>query len=202
MTMNGIDKITCRIEADTLAEIEAARAEALRKRDEITAANQRLAQEKYQQLMREGSRDIQLQSQRLAGAAALEAKKTVLAMKQQVVTSVLEEAAIRICSLPDPDYTAFLVKLAADASFTGQEEIILNAKDKNTVGKAVVKGANELLKKRGILPKLTLSDTAGDFKGGLLVKQGDIVVNCCVETLIETNRDKLASQVAEILFSD
>lgn len=200
--MNGINKITDRIEAETRAEIEAARAEALQKRDEIAAASEKLAQEKYRALIGEGAKEAELQGQRLAGAAALESKKNILAMKQEAVSKVLDEAVNRICDLPGEEYADFLARLAGNSALTGEEEIILNARDSGAIGKAVVKGANEILKKRGIMPKLTLSGTVGDFKGGLLVKQGDIVVNCRVETLIEMNRDKLASQVAEILFSD
>ena len=38
-----------------------------------------------------------------------------------------------------------LAKLAANASVTGDEEIVLNAKDKAAVGDAVVKAANAAL---------------------------------------------------------
>ena len=200
--MNGINKITDRIAAEASAEIEAMHAEALQKCKEIGEACDKQAQEKYRKLMDEGRKDAELQGQRLAGAAVLESKKNVLAMKQGAVSKILDMAADRICNLPEDEYIAFLTKLASEAAVTGEEEIILNERDRAAVGKAVVKSANESLKKRGIQPKLSLSDTVGDFKGGLVVKQGDVVVNCCVETMIEMSRDKLASQVAEILFSE
>lgn len=200
--MNGINKITDRIAAEASAEIEAMHAETLQKCKEIGEACDKQAQEKYRKLMDEGRKDAELQGQRLAGAAVLESKKNVLAMKQGAVSKILDMAADRICNLPEDEYVAFLAKLASGAAVTGEEEIILNDKDRSAVGKAVVKAANDSLKKRGIQPKFSLSDTVGDFKGGLVVKQGDIVVNCCVETMIEMSRDRLASQVAEILFSE
>lgn len=200
--MNGINKITDRIAAEAGAEIEAMHAEALQKCKEIGEACDNQAQEKYRKLMDEGRRDAELQGQRLAGAAVLESKKNVLAMKQEAVSKILDLAADRICSLPEDEYVAFLTKLASGAAITGEEEIILNARDRAAVGKAVVKSANDSIKKRGLQPKLSLSEAAGDFKGGLMVKQGDIVVNCSVETMIEMSRDKLASQIAEILFSE
>ena len=200
--MNGINKITDRIAAEAREEIAALQAETQEKCREIKASYDQQAQDKYWRILREGSKDGELQAKRLSGAAALEAKKSILAMKQEAVTKVLEEAVERICNLPEAEYTAFLSKLAGEAAFTGMEEVIFNARDKAGCSKAVVKGANEILKKRGLAAKLTVSDTVGDFRGGLMVKQGDIEVNCCVETLVELSREKLASQIAEILFAD
>lgn len=200
--MNGIDKITVRIAAEAQADIEAAHGEALEKCRELAAQYDKQAQDRYWKLVSEGAADAELQGQRLSGAAALEAKKNVLTMKQEAVSKVLDEAIDRICGLPVEEYTDFLAKLAGSAAFTGTEEVIFNSRDKASVGKAAVKGANEILKKRGLQPKLTVSDKTGDFKGGLMVKQGDIEVNCCVETLVELSRERLASQIAEILFAD
>lgn len=200
--MNGINKITDRIAAEAQEEIAAIQTEAREKCREIKESYDKQAQDEYWRLLKEGAKDGELQAKRLSGAAVLEAKKSILSMKQEAVTKILEEAADRICSLPDAEYIAFLSRLAGEAAFTGTEEIIFNARDKAAFSKQVVKGANEILKKRGLMPKLTVSQETGDFKGGLMVKQGDIEVNCCVETLIEMNRDKLASQIAEILFAE
>ncbi|NLV86665.1 MAG: V-type ATP synthase subunit E, partial [Clostridiales bacterium] len=62
--------------------------------------------------------------------------------------------------------------------------------------------ANDILKKRGMQPALTVSEDTGSFTGGLIVRQGDIEVNCSVSKLIELSRDSLAGPIAEILFSD
>lgn len=200
--MNGINKITDRIMAEAQEEIAALRTETQGKCREIREDFDKQAQDEYWRILKDGAKDGELQAKRLSGAAVLESKKAILSMKQEAVTKVLDEAVVRICNLPEAEYTAFLAKLAGEAAFTGTEEVIFNARDKAGCAKAVIKGANEILKKRGLTAKLTVSDITGDFKGGLMVKQGDIEVNCCVETLVEMNRDKLASQIAEILFAD
>ena len=48
-------------------------------------------------------------------------------------------------ALPQEKYIALLAKLASQASSTGDEEIVLNARDKAEIGAAVVKAANALL---------------------------------------------------------
>lgn len=201
--MNGINKITDRIAAESRGEIDAIRAEAEQKCRTIANAYEKRAREEHDKLMLEGASDRELQEKRLAGAAVMEAKKTILAMKQSAVDKVLDASIESICDLPFDQYTAFLAKLTAEAAFTGTEEVIFNRRDiKSGAAKAVVAGANDMLKKRKMQPKLTVSSAAGDFRGGVIVKQGDIEVNCCIEKIVETNRENLASDVASVLFPE
>ena len=91
---------------------------------------------------------------------------------------------------------ALLAKLAAQASVSGDEEIILNARDKAAVGAAVVEKANALLP----AGKLSLSAATGDFAGGLILKRGSIEANCTIELLVELCRGDMSAQLAKVLF--
>ena len=177
-------------------------AETANKCREIKDAYNSRAQEEYWKLIREGAKECEAYGQRLAGAAELEAKKSILAMKQETVARVFDKAIERLCNMPEKEYIDFLAKQAGESASTGLEELVFNARDKAACAKAVTKAANEILKKRGLLPKLTISEKTGDFRGGLVVKQGDIEVNCTVEKLMEISRNDLASQVAAVLFAD
>ena len=200
--MDGINKITERIAAETREEIAAMQSETAEKCRGIKEAYNNTAQEEYWNLIRQGTKEVELQVSRLTSTAAMEAKKSILAMKQEAVTHVFEETVSRLCSMPEEQYVNFLSKQAALAASTGLEEIVFNAKDKAGCARSVTKAANELLKKRGLLPKLTVSELTGSFKGGLMVKQGDIEVNCTVEKLVELSKGELASTVAEVLFAE
>ena len=74
------------------------------------------------------------------------------------------------------------------------------AKDRAACGAKAVKAANELIAKRGLDGCLTLSDETRPMTGGLILKQGDIEVNCTVDTLLDLSRSELAARVAEVLF--
>ncbi|MEG1316524.1 MAG: V-type ATP synthase subunit E family protein [Oscillospiraceae bacterium] len=200
--MDGINKITDRIAAETREEISALQAETAEKCRVIKEEYDKIAQEEYTKLLRAGVTECELQVQRLGSTAAMEAKKTVLAMKQNAVGQVFDVAIDRISDLPTEQYTSFLARLASTAASNGTEEIIFNERDKATCAKAVTKEANDLLKQRGLLPKLTISEITGTFKGGLMLKQGNIEVNCCVEKLVELSRSELSSQIADVLFTD
>ena len=198
--MNGIEKITARIRADAEAECAAIRAESEARCAEIRAENERLAQEQYWKLVREGVKDTEQRVQRMGRTARLEARKGVLTMKQESVSKAFDRAKAKLTELPEADYVAFLAREAAEASITGQEEVILSKKDRAAVGAKVVKAANEQLSKKGVAGVLTLSADTREMTGGLILKQGDIEVNCTVDTLLELSRGELAARVAEVLF--
>ena len=198
--MKGIDKITSRILADAEAECAAVKAESDKHCGEIKAEAEKKAQDEYWRLVREGVRDTEQRVQRMDRTARLEARKSVLNMKQDAVTKAFELARDKIAELPERDYVGFLARQAAEAAITGQEEVIFCERDRAAVGAKAVKAANELLAKRGLDGCLTLSDETRPMTGGLILKQGDIEVNCTVDTLLDLSRSELAARVAEVLF--
>jgi V/A-type H+-transporting ATPase subunit E len=200
--MNGIEKITARISADAEEEIRAVREGSASRCSELKAEYEKKAQEEYWALVRVGVKEAEQRVQRLSRTAKLEMKKSMLSMKQEMVSKAFELARERIVGLPEPDYVAFLARQASQAAVSGQEEILLNEGDRTRCGQKVVKAANELLGKRGIRPALTLGDSVRPVFGGLILKQGDIEVNCTVDTLLELSRVELAAQVAEVLFPE
>ena len=198
--MKGIDKITSRIIADAEAECAAVKKESDERVAAIREENERRAQEEYLRLVREGVKDTEQRVQRLDRTARLEAKKSILNMKQEAVSRAFELAKDKIAELPERDYIGFLAREAAGAAITGQEEVIFCERDRAAVGAKAVRAANELLAARGMPATLTLADATREMAGGLMLKQGDIEVNCTVDTLLDLARGELAARVAEVLF--
>ena len=198
--MKGIDKITSRILADAEAECAVVKKESDERCAAIRAENEKKAQDEYLRLVREGVKDTEQRVQRMDRTARLEAKKSILGMKQETVSRAFDLARERIAELPERDYIAFLAREAAEAAITGQEEVIFCERDRKSVGAKAVKAANELLSARGVPGTLTLSDDTREMSGGLMLKQGGIDVNCTVDTLLDLSRGELAAQVAQVLF--
>lgn len=198
--MTGIEKITARIRADAEAECAALRAAGEAQAAEIRAAGEEKARERYLALVREGVRDTEQRVQRMARTASLEARKSVLSLKQESVSRAFTKARDMIGSLPEADYVAFLARSAADAAITGQEELIFSPEDKARVGAKVARAANARLTAEGREGHLCVSEDTRAMSGGLILKQGDIEVNCTVDTLLELSRGELAARVAEVLF--
>lgn len=199
--MNGIDKITAKLEAEALSEADAIKAQAASECDEIKKEYEKKGQEEYAKRIQSGTKLCEDRVQRMASTADMEARKAILAFKQEMVSDAFEKAKALICGMPRDKYIVFLAGQAAKAAVNGTEELVFNAADKAAVGADAAKAANAMLKDRGIIGKLTVSDDTADIPGGLIVRQGDIEVNCSVDTLVQLYRNELASQVAEILFT-
>lgn len=199
--MNGIEKIAARIEADAKAEIDALCAETEATCAAITAEYEAKAQEAYAQRMKKGEAECETRVQRLGATADMEARKAILAFKQEMVSEAFTKAVEKLVNLPKDEYIAFLGALAAQASDNGMEELVFNAADRKEVGEAAAKQANSILKAKGVEARLTVSAEEADIPGGFILRHGDIEVNCAADTLVALYRDKLASQVAGILFA-
>jgi V/A-type H+-transporting ATPase subunit E len=134
-----------------------------------------------------------------------------------------------LCSLPDAELIKLLTALAVEASATGKEALIFSVKDRARIGKQVVMAANEELAKRvspelpgaltesragAVLGKvvtataarmagtaqLTLSEKTRPMRGGFIMADDEVEINCTFETLVRLQREKLEREVANVLF--
>ncbi len=198
--MNGIDRITDRIEADAREQAKAIIAEAEAKCAEIRKENEKKAQERYLELIRNGTKDCESGLERRKSAAEMDAKKSVLALKQDCVAEAFDMAKRRLADMPEDSYVGFLASLAASAAADGSGEIVLSARDKERCGKAVLERANAALAAKGLTPALTLAADSREISGGLILRQGGVEVNCSIEALVEALKGPMTADVARTLF--
>ncbi len=226
--MEGIEKITAKIAQDAQAEIEKLIAEAEEKVQSIQATAQAQAQEEAGDIVEKGRAAASERLERLSSAAQMERRKLELASKQEVLGEAFDLALNKLCTLPEKEYIELLTKLALEASTSGKEQLIFSQKDRARVGKQVVMAANEaLLKERApslppevtksrvgsLMDKLvhnttaivtgaglTLSEQTRDIKGGFVMVDGDVEINCAFETLVRLQREQIEKKVADVLF--
>ena len=195
--MNGIEKITGRINDDAQREIDAIAAQAKSEADAITARYEAQAEKEAAEILARGKANADERVERLASVAELEAKKMTLAAKQEVLDRAFDKALQDLTQLSEEKYVALLAALAVKAANSGSEKIILSPADRSRYGVKVAEMANSALGKQG---KLTLSEETRDIKGGLLLSDGDVEVNCAFETLVRLTRNQIAGDVAKVLF--
>ena len=227
--MDGIEKITARIHADLERDVAELKAEAQQQSDAILADARAQAQQQSDAILTRGRKAAEERQERLESAAKMERRKLTLAAKQEVLGEAFDEALNRLCALPDEEYINLLTALALKASTTGKEKLIFSQKDRSRVGKQVVVAANEALVKQrapelpsevtkskvgALLGKvvgsttalvtgtgmLTLSEETRNIKGGFIMADGAVELNCTFETLVRLQREKLEKEVAQILF--
>ena len=227
--MNGIEKITQRIDQDAQSEIDKILGDARAQAAEILARYEAQAQKESEDIVARGEKNAAERQDRLASVAQMEAKKLTLATKQEMLDKAFDLALDRLVSLPDEEYVALLADLAARAATTGREQLIFSQKDRARIGKQVVAAANEKLAKAvapelpdalaeskagAILDKvvsgasaflagtgmLTLSEETRPLRGGFILSDGDVEVNCAFETLVRLERGEISGEVAKALF--
>lgn len=228
--MDGIEKITARILDDARREADEIAAQAQAKAGEITAQYAGQAQQETETILTRGEKVAAERLERLESAAGMERRKMLLAAKQQVLAEAFEQALDDLCALPEQEYINLLAALAVKAARSGKEQLIFSVSDRARVGKQVVMAANELLVKDAApgLPDsfgeskvgafldkmvrntaamvtgagmLTLSEQTRNIRGGFIMSDGDVEVNCAFETLVRMQRETLEKEVADILFA-
>ena len=227
--MEGIEKITAKIAQDAQAEIAALNAETEEKVKALLTNAEHQAQQEANEIVEKGRMAASERLERLQSAAKMERRKLELASKQEVLGEAFDLALEKLCALPEQEYVALLTRLALEASSSGRERLIFSPKDRNKVGKQVVMAANEALVKErapslpdevtkskvgAIVDKLvhnttavvtgagmlTLSEETRDIRGGFIMVDGDVEINCAFETLVRLQREQMEKKVADALF--
>lgn len=228
--MDGIEKITARIQADAQKQLGEQNAQIQAQVEAIQSEAKAKAEKEREELLARGRKAADERLERLKSAAQMERRKLELAAKQEVVSQAFDKALDNLCSLPDEEYVALLTKLVLKAVRTGREQLIFSQKDRNRIGKQVVVAANEALVKE-VTPELpnalneskvgaflgkvvnsaaaqitgtgllSLSEETRPIRGGFILVDGAVETNCAFETLIRLQREKLEKQTADILFS-
>ena len=194
--MKGTEKIIAHIQADADAQAAEILAQAEAKSAAIREDYEQKAKQAYAERIRAGVKENQDRLDSMERLANMESRKAILALKQDMVAKSFDRAVDQLVALPEAQYIALLAKLAVKASVTGDEEIVLNARDKKAVGEKLVKAANEKLGGG----QLRLAKDTGNFKGGLILRRGSIEANCTAELLVNLCREEMAAELAGVLF--
>ena len=198
--MKGLDKITERILSEARADADAVIAEAKGQAEEIMVNYEAEAKAAYDERLAKGKADAASGADRKERTARLQAKKDILSAKQELIDKAYALAQEQLLEMSAEEYTGFLADKACKASINGNEQIVLNKKDREAIGEAVAAAANAKLAGAGKPANMTLSEETADILGGLFLKKGDISVNCSIETLLAIGREDLDARVAGILF--
>ena len=193
--MNGIEKITQRIASDAQAEVDRILGDARDEAGRIAANYRAQADAEAAELAAKNEKAAAEREERLVSAAQMEARKVQLAAKQEMVEKAYIQALDKLCALPEEQYVAILADLLVKASSNGKEEAVFSPEDRERVGEAAVAKANELSGKQ-----LRLSEETQPIRGGFILKDKNVEVNCTFETLVRLQRGELERDVAKVLF--
>lgn len=142
------------------------------------------------------------QRRRLLSMAELDIRKEVLALKQEMIGTAFERAISKLLEGDEERYSALLKRLILNGDPEGDEELILNQKDRKRIHDGFIRGINETLLKAHKKGEMRLSRESRPIRGGVILRRGRKEVNCSIESIIYAKRDELEAIVARILFFD
>lgn len=132
---------------------------------------------------------------RKVSAAELQGRKMLLSAKQEAINKSFDAAIEKLKAMPEVEYLNFLVQEVVRIPDC-QGSIVLNAKDRESIGERLVKAVNEKLGAE----KVALSKDTVETSGGFVLKRGNVEINSTFETLLDAMRDQLTSEIADVLF--
>ena len=194
--MNGIEKITQRIASQAQAEIDGVLEQARDEAARIIASYRAQAEAEARELNAKNEKAAAEREERLVSAAQMEARKRQLAAKQEMLERAYILALDKLCAMPEEQYTAVLAELLVRASSSGKEEAVFSEADRQRVGKAAVEEANRRSGKQ-----LRLSEETQPIRGGFILKDRNVEVNCTFETLVRLQKAETAGAVVKTLFA-
>ena len=190
--MNGIDKITQRIGADTQAEIDRILADAAAQAEAAADKFRTQAEAEDRDLLAKSERTAAEREERLVSAAQMEARKTLLTAKQEMVERAYQRALEKLRSLPQEQYVELLAKEAAPELPLG-DGVVANLLNKVAAGVSAFAQGTAML---------AVSEETRDISGGFILKDGRIEVNCTFDALVRAEREQTAGEVAKLLFPE
>ena len=196
--MNGIEKITQRIQADAQAEIDRILEDAHAEAAKLTAGYESQAAAEAAELSAKNQKAAAEREERLVSTAQMEARKVGLAAKQEMVEKAYALALEKLCSMPDEKYVQTVADLLVQAAPNGRGAVIFALAERERIGEAAVRAANEKLNGG----KLTLAEETRPLKGGFILSDGKVEVNCSFDTLVRLQKAETAGAAAKKLFPE
>ena len=131
----------------------------------------------------------------LDGAKILDTMEHPVSFEQEMLDAAYDLALEKLCAMEPSKYESVLAALLEKASAGETGEVVFSEKDAS-VGKAAVEKVNKATGK-----KLALSTQSAPIRGGFILKDKNVEVNCTFETLVRLQKADTAGEVAKLLFS-
>jgi V/A-type H+-transporting ATPase subunit E len=193
--MEGMERIRESILAEARTQAEAIIKEAEDKVKEMEIQAEKRAEELTKNRLERAEVEAQEAQKRMLSMAELELKKQSLEAKQSIIDQAFDKALVKLNNLPEEKYAAMIVSALGSVGIKGGEELIVPPQDREKFQKGLLKKINDKL---GF--ELKLSDEDRGIQGGLIVKVDGVEINNSFETLLRMEREKVESEIADILF--
>lgn len=218
--MTGLSKITDKILDEARREAAAKLREADAECARITAEYKQRADEIENRLNAEAKAEASEIVSRARSGEATAHKNILLKTQGEMIDSAFETAEKELISLSGDERLELLAGLLtaamqaeweaeqarADIYGEGEEpvyEVMLTPKDREHLGESVIGNFKRRIVGKDmadIASRVVLCEGSADIEGGLIVRVGNVEINCSISSIIARIRSELEVKVAKILF--
>lgn len=199
--MSDVKNLTSKILKDAEERKESILKAANEEKAKIIAKKQAIAKQEEEAMIEKAKVEAKTRRERIVSGAELKARNEKLAAKQSVIDSVFDQSIEELCKMSNNDMKKFIKNMILSSDITGDEKIILNKEGKSLLDKSLLNTINNELKANGKKGELTISDEVRTFKGGFILEKDGIEINNTFEDLVNSSRDDLEFEVANVLFN-
>ncbi len=194
--MTGLEKITTKIQKDSLEEYEGiiqdAKAQAKKLHQETLLQIEEERQHIMQKALEEGNRDIGIAK----SSAIASENRAILSAKADVIELIVQKAFDKIDELPDAEYFALLRRLIKNVEKKDGGELLFNERDLKRLPKSFLEEVNQ-----DVAPfSFTIAKETAMIRSGFVLSYGETEFNCSFEALFEFDADYIRDELSILLF--
>ena len=194
--MSNIKNITSKILKAAEAGKENILAAAEEEKSKVLSKKVSSANEIAKEILEKAEVEAKSKKERVISSAKLKVRNNKLAAKQEIINEVFEKSIDKLTTLSKEEFLSFLENTISSMNLTGRQTLILNKEGLKFVDSVFIDKLN-----KKINAEITLSETAGNFKGGFILENNGIEINSTYEALVSSLRDELEFEVAKVLFN-
>ena len=197
--MTGLDRILSQIGYEAQTAADTVLAEANRQVAAIAKAAEAQGKAEAQHIAQQSAADVKDALARAESAAALQKKRAVLAVKQELIAQAMENAQKSLYALPVGEYFDVIIKMAKRFALPQAGEVLFSSADLARLPQGFEATLNAAVKERGAALKISAETRPID--GGFVLSYGGVEENCSFAALFDSARETLQDKVHELLFS-
>jgi len=198
--MSGANKLKEKILAEANSQAEQTLEEARARAAQIAAKGEQDAEARKKSVLEQARVQADERRRRAQTIAGLDARKAVLAAKEELIEETFRQAVSRLQNMDSKAYEDMIFSMLLTAVQTGNEQVIVSARDKERFTPEFLDRVNRELAKQGKQGNLALAAETREIQGGFILRAGDVEINSSFDSILRMQRDRLEPEVAAILF--
>ncbi|MBQ7960543.1 MAG: hypothetical protein IJ285_04920 [Clostridia bacterium] len=190
--MTGLENILKMIEAETDSRAKEIISKAKLESDEIIAKATAEAEKITKSYEEKAETKARETVERSKATDEIEAKRTVLGKKQELIKKALDNAKAEITGGSAEDYFTFLGSILEKTALKDSGKVVLPEKDFEEITP----------KFKGLLDAKQLTAEKGNIlpRNGFVIVYGSIEINCTVDAIIDARADEISDSLNTFLF--